>query len=40
MLTAHAVQSFIDPGLSWKDIKWFKSITKSGLFSSPFSSNF
>ena len=23
------VQSFIDPSLSWKDIPWFKSITKS-----------
>ena len=22
-------QSFIDPGLSWNDIPWFKSITKS-----------
>lgn len=25
---ARAISSFIDPGLSWKDIKWFKSITK------------
>lgn len=24
-------QSFIDPGLSWDDIPWFKSITKSPL---------
>ena len=23
------MQSFIDPSLSWKDIPWFKSITKS-----------
>jgi len=22
-------QTFIDPGLSWKDLDWFKSITKS-----------
>lgn len=22
-------QSFIDPGLKWSDIAWFKSITKS-----------
>lgn len=30
-----AFQSFIDPSLSWKDIPWFKSITKStsGLLS-------
>jgi L-lactate dehydrogenase (cytochrome) len=25
---ARAISSFIDPGLSWKDIPWFKSITK------------
>lgn len=24
---ARAISSFIDPGLSWKDIPWFKSIT-------------
>jgi L-lactate dehydrogenase (cytochrome) len=23
------IQSFIDPGLKWDDLKWFKSITKS-----------
>jgi len=28
---ARAISSFIDPGLSWKDIKWFKSITKMPL---------
>lgn len=28
-LTACSIQSFIDPSLSWKDIPWFKSITKS-----------
>eukprot|EP00747_Dinoflagellata_sp_TGD_P151088 gnl/TRDRNA2_/TRDRNA2_177178_c0_seq3.p1 gnl/TRDRNA2_/TRDRNA2_177178_c0~~gnl/TRDRNA2_/TRDRNA2_177178_c0_seq3.p1 ORF type:complete len:528 (-),score=131.16 gnl/TRDRNA2_/TRDRNA2_177178_c0_seq3:326-1831(-) len=26
--TARAISSFIDPSLSWKDIPWFKSITK------------
>ncbi|RKU47521.1 Cytochrome b2, mitochondrial precursor [Coniochaeta pulveracea] len=25
---ARAISTFIDPGLSWKDIPWFKSITK------------
>lgn len=25
---ARAISSFIDPGLSWKDIEWFMSITK------------
>lgn len=25
---ARAISSFIDPGLSWKDMAWFKSITK------------
>ncbi|CAH7670868.1 FMN-dependent dehydrogenase-domain-containing protein [Phakopsora pachyrhizi] len=25
---ARAISSFIDPSLSWKDIEWFKSITK------------
>jgi L-lactate dehydrogenase (cytochrome) len=25
---ARAISSFIDPGLSWKDIPWFKEITK------------
>ncbi|KAI3140480.1 uncharacterized protein N7518_004361 [Penicillium psychrosexuale] len=25
---ARAISSFIDPGLSWKDIPWFKSITR------------
>ncbi|KAK4057702.1 hypothetical protein OIO90_001350 [Microbotryomycetes sp. JL221] len=25
---ARAISSFIDPGLSWKDLEWFKSITK------------
>ncbi|GAA6012611.1 hypothetical protein JCM11491_005453 [Sporobolomyces phaffii] len=25
---ARAISSFIDPGLSWKDLSWFKSITK------------
>ncbi|KAK9234551.1 FMN-dependent dehydrogenase-domain-containing protein [Lipomyces kononenkoae] len=25
---ARAISSFIDPGLSWKDIAWFQSITK------------
>lgn len=24
-----ALQSFIDPSLSWKDLPWFQSITKS-----------
>lgn len=28
---ARAISSFIDPGLSWKDIEWFKSITKMPL---------
>ncbi|KAH8913844.1 hypothetical protein BT69DRAFT_1358318 [Atractiella rhizophila] len=28
---ARAISSFIDPGLSWKDMKWFKSITKMPL---------
>ena len=26
---ARAISSFIDPGLDWKDIPWFQSITKS-----------
>merc|ERR1719231_906848 len=26
--TARAISSFIDPSLSWKDIPWFKTITK------------
>jgi L-lactate dehydrogenase (cytochrome) len=25
----HRTQGFIDPGLKWADISWFKSITKS-----------
>lgn len=25
---ARAISSFIDPGLSWRDIPWFQSITK------------
>lgn len=28
---ARAISSFIDPGLSWKDMAWFKSITKMPL---------
>ncbi|KAI3605017.1 mitochondrial cytochrome [Moniliophthora roreri] len=28
---ARAISSFIDPGLSWKDIPWFKSITKMAI---------
>ena len=28
---ARAISSFIDPGLNWKDIEWFKSITKMPL---------
>ncbi|KAI0036141.1 FMN-dependent dehydrogenase-domain-containing protein [Vararia minispora EC-137] len=28
---AKAITGFIDPGLSWKDIPWFKSITKMPL---------
>ncbi|KAK7472416.1 hypothetical protein VKT23_000530 [Stygiomarasmius scandens] len=28
---ARAISSFIDPGLNWKDIAWFKSITKMPL---------
>ncbi|KAG8904618.1 hypothetical protein FRB99_001415 [Tulasnella sp. 403] len=28
---ARAISSFIDPGLSWSDIPWFKSITKMPL---------
>lgn len=28
---ARAISSFIDPALSWKDIAWFKSITKMPL---------
>ena len=28
---ARAISSFIDPGLSWKDIPWFQSITKMPL---------
>ncbi|KAL0955813.1 hypothetical protein HGRIS_002019 [Hohenbuehelia grisea] len=28
---ARAISSFIDPGLSWRDIPWFKSITKMPL---------
>lgn len=26
---ARAISSFIDPGLNWKDLEWFRSITKS-----------
>ncbi len=26
--SARAISSFIDTSLSWKDLKWFKSITK------------
>jgi len=28
---ARAISSFIDPGLCWNDLKWFKSITKMPL---------
>ncbi|KAJ7284155.1 FMN-dependent dehydrogenase-domain-containing protein [Mycena rebaudengoi] len=28
---ARAISSFIDPGLKWDDLKWFKSITKMPL---------
>ncbi|TFK74629.1 cytochrome b2 [Pluteus cervinus] len=28
---ARAISSFIDPGLNWDDLKWFKSITKMPL---------
>ena len=28
---ARAISSFIDPGLSWKDIPWFQSITNMPL---------
>ncbi|TKA55417.1 hypothetical protein B0A53_02341 [Rhodotorula sp. CCFEE 5036] len=28
---ARAISSFIDPGLSWKDMPWFRSITKMPL---------
>ncbi|KIK70452.1 hypothetical protein GYMLUDRAFT_273869 [Collybiopsis luxurians FD-317 M1] len=28
---ARAISSFIDPGLKWSDLKWFKSITKMPL---------
>jgi L-lactate dehydrogenase (cytochrome) len=28
---ARAISSFIDPGLCWQDLKWFKSITKMPL---------
>jgi L-lactate dehydrogenase (cytochrome) len=28
---ARAISSFIDPALSWKDMEWFKSITKMPL---------
>ncbi|KAF9061806.1 FMN-dependent dehydrogenase-domain-containing protein [Rhodocollybia butyracea] len=28
---ARAISSFIDPGLNWGDLKWFKSITKMPL---------
>lgn len=27
----HRTQGFIDPGLKWADIPWFKSITKSNF---------
>jgi L-lactate dehydrogenase (cytochrome) len=27
---ARAISSFIDPGLEWADLPWFKSITTSG----------
>lgn len=30
---ARAISSFIDAGLCWKDLDWFKSITKSTSFS-------
>lgn len=33
---ARFIQSFIDPSLSWKDIPWFRSITKSRFASSFF----
>lgn len=26
---ARAISTFIDPGLQWSDIPWFRSITKS-----------
>ena len=29
MADHHRTQGFIDPGLKWVDISWFKSITKS-----------
>ncbi|EDR09093.1 uncharacterized protein LACBIDRAFT_296363 [Laccaria bicolor S238N-H82] len=28
---ARAISSFIDPGLNWKDLEWFRSITKMPL---------
>jgi len=28
---ARAISSFIDPGLSWNDIPWFRSMTKMPL---------
>jgi L-lactate dehydrogenase (cytochrome) len=28
-------QSFIDPGLNWDDLKWFKSITRSMILFRP-----
>lgn len=31
---ARAISSFIDPGLCWDDIPWFRSITKS-TFAAP-----
>jgi L-lactate dehydrogenase (cytochrome) len=32
---ARAISSFIDPGLNWGDLKWFKSITKSDHYMTP-----
>ncbi len=29
--TAKAISSFIDPTLSWEDIKWFRSITRMNI---------
>lgn len=29
--TARAISSFIDTGLSWKDLEWFRSITKMSI---------
>lgn len=30
--TARAISQFIDPGLNWDDLAWFKSITKMPIF--------